>query len=374
MLHEAFGDRIPDLIKELLAVRAITIDELAEALRDRRPDVFERHDRQDAASPPAVVAEFIAEDAASLSITVSTEVEQVPMPNHDGNPRVEQASNNPRAFIYDTGAAAGEGAGLGKAPAGSVGDELGPDDEAAKNASSSGNSDCNPGRVGEGRTKPPAPSDGASAADDVTVHTGASAIESGDGSAEPTAKDWAEMNALFGVNEAVETAGVIVPCNDEADPDAAGHDGMPPSNETPFNSAASDGAGRLDKERPAAPETSPAAPASIEARDALAQPSAPAPEPEPRASVPALVDLHDSRGAQRAFPRADAVSDPLEKAYLAMPAGEQDRDRHWVMHRLAKGEVPTQPSEFLSLYMAAAPDDQKAFRARRAQEPVPKAA
>jgi ParB-like chromosome segregation protein Spo0J len=133
------------------------------------------------------------------------------------------------------------------------------------------------------------------------------------------------------------------------------------------------GAGRLDKELPAAPKTSSAAPLSIEALDALAQPSAPAPEPEPPASVPALVDLHDSRGAQRDLPTVD-VDDPLEKAYLAMSAGEQDRDRYWVMCGLATGELPTHPSDFLNLYMAAAPDEQKAFRARRVPESARRAA
>jgi ParB-like chromosome segregation protein Spo0J len=126
---------------------------------------------------------------------------------------------------------------------------------------------------------------------------------------------------------------------------------------------------RLDEEGPAPPDASSAATSSIEAFDALAQPSAPAPEPEP-----ASVDRHDPRAAQRGLPRTDATNDPLEKAYLALSAGEQDRDCYWVMCGLAKGELPTHPSHFLNLYMAAGPDEQKAFRARRVQESARRAA
>jgi hypothetical protein len=308
MLHEAFGDRIPELIKELQAVRTITLDELADALRDRLPDIFEQHDRQDAASPPAVVAEFIAEDPACLSITVSTEVERVPMPDHDGNPRVEH------------------------------GDELGPDDQVAKNASSSGNSDCNPVRVGEGRTKPRTPSDGTSAADDVTVHTGASAIESGDGWAEPTAKDSAEMNALFVVNEAVETAGVMVPCNDEAGPDphAAGHDGMPPSNEAPFNSAASDGAGPPG--------------------------SSLAPDPGHSASVDGIPPTPETSRPQPARPPATTAEEELRNLWKGMDDQGRERDRKLIARHCLQLQLPKELSKHMRCYLKASPPERSNHR------------
>jgi hypothetical protein len=292
---------------------------------------------------------------------VSTEVEQVPMPNHDGNPRVEQASNNPRDFIYGTGAAAGEGAGLGKAPAGSVGDELGPDDEAAKNASSSGNSDCNPVRVGEGRTKPRAPSEAASAADDVTVHTGASAVGSGEGSAEPTAKDWAEVNALFGVNEAVETAGVIVPCNDEADPDAAGHDGMPPSNETPFNSAASDGAGPAK----ALPERGTGRGERLEGSKGEQASAGGSPAPDPRHS--ANVDGIPPSTAETSRPEwprppATPAEEELKHLWEGMDDQGRERDHELITRHCLQVQLPKDLSQHMRRYLKASPTEQSNHR------------
>jgi hypothetical protein len=92
------------------------------------------------------------------------------------------------------------------------------------------------------------------------------------------------------------------------------------------------------------------------------------------ASESSFESAHEPPGTQKQTPVPKPINDPLEDAYQAMSAEERDRDRHWVMWGQAHGEIPSEPSDFLARFMAAEPDEQKAFRARRVQESARRAA
>jgi len=115
-------------------------------------------------------------------------------------------------------------------------------------------------------------------------------------------------------------------------------------------------------------------PPSPQVADAPAKPSPPAPDTERAAPDSSFEGAHHAPVKQQQTPAPERDRDPLEDAYQAMSAEEQARDRDWVMRRLAHGEIPTEPSPLLKLFLTATAAEQKAFRSRRAAEPMRSAA